>query len=225
MAKTIEDLFVLIAFITDIAVVLLFFIYYNRCKNHKPLKIIIAYCLVSLLTNSLIEFISFDNVSLLYSYFTLAEYLLFASYIFTITSSKRFKRFMIICSGLFLLALIYHTYTTSIRSLDSVPIGIETILILIYSFNYLYEQMSEIDNTFVYNKPSFWIVTGIMIYLAGSFFIYVFANQVEKAVLNQFWFLTNVLYVVKNLLFALGIFIHVKQSNNPTPQKLRPYLN
>jgi hypothetical protein len=85
--------------------------------------------------------------------------------------------------------------------------------------------MSEIDNTFVYNKPSFWIVTGIMIYLAGSFFIYVFANQVEKAVLNQFWFLTNVLYVVKNLLFALGIFIHVKQLKNPTPQKLRPYLN
>ena len=44
-----------------------------------------------------------------------------------------------------------------------------------------------------------------MIYLAGSFFIYVFAKQVDKEILNQYWFLTNVFYIIKNIFFAIGI--------------------
>src|SRR5687768_6309208 len=126
MAKTIEDLFYFLAFFTDVVVIVLFITFYKKIITNKALRFIIAYCFISLSTNLIIEFFPFNNVSLLYSYFTLAEYLLFTSYIFTITQSRKFKRFMIICSGLFLLALIYHTYTTTNRSLDSVPIGIET---------------------------------------------------------------------------------------------------
>jgi hypothetical protein len=48
-----------------------------------------------------------------------------------------------------------------------------------------------------------------MIYLAGSFFIYVLANQVDRETLNNYWFLTNALYVLKNILFAVGIFTFI----------------
>jgi hypothetical protein len=78
---------------------------------------------------------------------------------------------------------------------------------------------------FIYNKPPFWIIVGIMLYLAGSFFIYIFANQVETQILVQYWFLTYLFYILKSILVFIGILFHVNQSKNPHPAKLRPYLN
>jgi hypothetical protein len=79
--------------------------------------------------------------------------------------------------------------------------------------------------TFIYNKPAFWIIVGLMLYLGGSFFIYIFANQVESQVLDPYWFLTYLFYIIKNILFFIGIMFYAKQSKNPHPAKLRPYLN
>jgi hypothetical protein len=107
--------------------------------------------------------------------------------------------------------------------LDSVPIGVETILILLFSFYYLYEQMNENDTLFVYSKYEFWIVTGFMIYLAGSFFIYIFANQTAEAL--SYWYFTNIFSILKNILFSIGIFVSWKKAKSKGSRKLRPYLN
>jgi hypothetical protein len=79
--------------------------------------------------------------------------------------------------------------------------------------------------TFIYNKHSFWIIVGFILYLGGSFFIYIFANHVERPVLDKYWFLTYLFYILKSILVFIGLLFHVKQSKNPHPAKLRPYLN
>jgi hypothetical protein len=86
--------------------------------------------------------------------------------------------------------------------------------------------MNEMNTQVIYGKYQFWIVLGIMIYLAGSFFIYVFASQVDRRTLNEFWYLTNVFYILKNILFATGIIIFFNQKkNSPPAPEFRPYLN
>jgi len=133
---------------------------------------------------------------------------------------------MIALSVLFLLFMVSYTYYFESRSVDSIPIGVETILILVYSFYYFFEEMNNLDNLFIYSKPEFWIVTGMIIYLAGSFFIYVFANQVDRKTLAQYWFLTNAFYVLQMLLFTTGLIIYTrKQLKKSSNQKLHPYLN
>jgi hypothetical protein len=79
--------------------------------------------------------------------------------------------------------------------------------------------------TFIYNKPPFWIIVGIMLYSAGSFFIYIFANKIEWKLLDQYWFLTYLFYILKNIFLFIGIMFYAKQSKNPQAAKLRPYLN
>lgn len=225
MTETIEDLFVYLVFISDIVILFLIVLFNKQLKGKPIFKAIAAYCIIDFLTNFVVEFFPFDGYAILYSYFTLAEYLLFSLCLYLITLSTTFKKIIIACSLAFSIFLIIYTHSATIRSIDSTPIGIETILILIYSFNYLYEEMSQVDTAFIYNKFTFWIVSGIMVYLAGSFFIYVFANQVDRKTLDQFWFLTNIFYILKNILFALGILTYVKQTKNPRPEKLYPYLN
>lgn len=225
MTKTIEDLFYILLFITDALLIILLGFLLLKGKMNNPLKIIITYCTTSLVTNCITEFFPFPKLNLLYSFFTLIEYVLFAAFIYSHVKSLFVRRGILILSILFALFLPIHTFTSTVRSIDSVPIGLETILILIYSFYFFYEQMNDVDDVFIYSKYPFWIVTGMIIYLAGSFFIYIFANQVERHVLDNFWFITYAFYVLKNILFAFGILTYVKQTKNPLPGKLYPYLN
>ncbi len=88
--------------------------------------------------------------------------------------------------------------------------------------------MNDLENSFIYSKYHFWLVIGIMLYLAGSFFIYVFANQVDDETLYNFWYLTNVFYVLKNILFGIAVIILFKQSKVSSPKShknMYPYLN
>lgn len=219
MTKTIENLFVFLLYFSDFSIILLFLIYNNKNKKEKCLLAISLYCLVDILINSLTQLFSSHLVTYIsYTFFTSFEYLIFAWCFLTFIESHVFRKIIIIISSLFILFLIVYYSTTTPRSIDSVPIGMETILVLLYSFYYLYEQLNNSQTLFIYNKYHFWIVTGIMIYLSGSFFIYIFANQIDRNLLMRFWFLTNAFYVLKNVLFAIGIFINIKQHKTVIPR-------
>lgn len=154
------------------------------------------------------------------------EYALFAGFIFSFIKNGAFKKVMIGASVLYSLFLpIYHTYFEQGGSIDSIPIGLETLLILLFSFYYFYEQMSDLENHYIYNRYHFWIIIGIILYLAGSFFIYIFANHVDKQTRNQFWFLTYFFYVVKNLFFLIGLMNYKKRAQGQPLKTLYPYLN
>ena len=111
--------------------------------------------------------------------------------------------------------IIYYYYTYYVlRSrpvLDSIPIGIETILIFVFTFFYFYEQLNDTTSLFIYSKPSFWAVLGILLYLAGSFFIYIFANQISVKELGKYWIITNISSILKNIFFAIAIYIQANQ--------------
>ena len=124
-----------------------------------------------------------------------------------------------------LLGYYYYTYfVLALRpKLDSFPIGIETILIFIFSFFYFFEQMNDTTNLFIYSKPSFWSVLGILLYLSGSFFIYIFANQISAKELSKYWTITNIASIVKNMLFVVAIFIQANQSIKKPPGNFKLY--
>ena len=230
MAKTIEDLFYSIAFYSDIIILLLFLIFFKETRTSKGLWLIVIYCLYDILTNKALDYFSENNFlkaySIAYHSFTFIEYSIFSIFISLQIKNKLFRNIIawsIPAFGLFLLlyhkVLVLHT-----KGVDSVPIGIETILILLYAFYYLYEQMNDLSGALIYDKYSFWVITGIMIYLAGSLFIYTFANY-DRTVMHQYWFLTNVFYIIKNILFAISIILFVKQLRNPRPKEYYPYIN
>ena len=212
MTKTIENLFVFLLYFSDFSIILLFLIYNNKNKKEKSLLAISLYCLVDILINYTTQLFTSHLVTYIaYTFFTSFEYLVFAWCFWNFIQNQRFRKAIVIVSTLFILFLIIYYSTTKPRSIDSVPIGMETILVLVYSFYYLFEQLNNSQTLFIYNKYHFWIVTGIMIYLSGSFFIYIFANQIDRNLLMRFWFLTNAFYVLKNVFFAIGIVINIKQ--------------
>ncbi|HEU0109771.1 MAG TPA: hypothetical protein VFQ73_02795 [Flavisolibacter sp.] len=163
-----------------------------------------------------------------YPVFTFVETLFFAWFFYHILEKISLKKKVRIITMLFSAGLlIYYYYTYYVLALrlqlDSVPIGVETILIFLFSFFYFFEQMNDTTSLFIYSKPSFWAVLGILLYLSGSFFIYIFANQISAKELAKYWVITNIASIVKNLLFVIALYIQANQYLKKPPRNYKLY--
>jgi hypothetical protein len=229
MTKTIEDLFIYLRFATDFFIVVLSLVSIKKIQSSKDLAAISFYCLFDFLFAVTIYFanIHHDVIAKLFALFTLVEYSIFSFFIWSHIKNPVFKKGMMYASLLFITFLVIYSLTTAYRSIDSIPVGFETILILVCSFYFLYEQMNDTTTLFIYSRYPFWFIAGFMIYLSGSFFIYIFANQVDKDILNEYWYLTNALYVLMILLFGVGFyrFLRKKPGTFPISHSPNPYLN
>ena len=124
---------------------------------------------------------------------------------------RRFK-VIILCLSVFLFVAyeVVNLFMIHFQSIDSVPIGIETILILLYTFYFFYEQFQTIETIYIYNNYWFWFIVGIIFYLSSSFFFNILADSNNRES-KQYWFLTCIFETIKNLFFVVGIIFLSKQ--------------
>lgn len=147
-------------------------------------------------------------------FYTFLEYSIFTFVFWQVIKSKKFKIFILTTSIFFIAFQIYFTTVTPFLRLDSIPVGIETILLFIYIFYFFYEFSKQTKDVFIYNHYLFWIAVGIMIYLGGSFFFYILINHLDHEEVEKFGNMTYVAEVLKNMLFCIAIYIYSKSPLN-----------
>lgn len=153
-----------------------------------------------------------------YGFITLFEFILFAAFLYHSISNSKAKKVIKYLSAAFTAFLIVYTALVNIKRINSVPIGIETLLILIFSFYYLFEQMNNPKTLFIYSKYQFWVLVGFMLYLSGSFFIYIFANLLPYKEVIKYWFVIDIFLIIKNVFFTTALLIFINQQKKKTPQ-------
>ena len=57
---------------------------------------------------------------------------------------------------------------------------------------------------FIYQDRNFWFVTGFMVYLAASFFLFIEATQLPEKMRDAFWNILLIANITKNILFAVA---------------------
>lgn len=138
---------------------------------------------------------------------------------------KRSLRFIIqVLSIAFIIFQIIFYLSQQGAKLDTVPVGIETILIFIFIFFFFYEQFVSVKDQFIYSHYCFWFCIGILIYLGGAFFFNLLADHMAN---NDYWYITYIIQTVTNILFTVGLYIYIKM---PEPALLDknskiPYLD
>jgi hypothetical protein len=144
-------------------------------------------------------------------FYTFFEYSFFTCFIWMNIRSVNFKRFIALISLAFIIFQFYYIANISVpQKLDSIPIGIETILVFIYVFYFFFEFSKSSKDVFIYNHYNFWISVGILIYLGGSFFFYILVNHLNKSEYAAYANVAYVAEIIKNILFAFSAFIYKK---------------
>jgi len=165
-----------------------------------------------------------QNLQTAYTFF---EYAIFTFIFWLNIKSQKIKRIILIISILFFCFQVFYLLTGKVKGLDSVPIGIETILMLSYIFYFFYQFSKDLSTAYIYNHYGFWISVGILIYLGGSFFFFILFDHLNTAQVETFGDLTYVAEIIKNILFSLAIFIQTKYPFETKKQKSEsiPYLD
>lgn len=224
-----SELFANIGRITDLLPIILFiFLLLKKQKKiNKGLWVIFIYCiLVALNDIYLFKVVPDVHSNILFSTFTLMEYLAFSLFLGYNTENRILKKLLTVVFILFSVFICLYFLIVPFDFIDSVPIGVETIMVIGFSVYFLYEMVNK-TNTLLYNTTQFWVITGFLIYLAGSFFIYLYANQVDLNELKQFFFVTFIFTSIKNIFISIGIWLWAKQPNDTIhhPREYQPFLN
>jgi len=161
-----------------------------------------------------------------YSFYTFLESLSFSLILLYNIQNKKAKILILISQFLFGVFQIVFLLKATLKILDSVPIGIETILIYICIFYFFYERFQNAKSEYIYNDHCFWISIGLMLFLGGSFFFYILADHMELNQAQKYWDVTFIIETVKNILFAVAILVYVKNKNKERiPNQNLPYLD
>jgi len=165
-------------------------------------------------------------IKLSQSFYTFLEYSFFAYILWSGISNKNFRKIILLLSIFFFLFQVIFFISTTRGRLDTVPVGIETILLLVFIFLFFYEHFIETKNEYIYHNHCFWIALGILIYLGGSFFFNILANDLEQGSSRKYWYLTYIAEIIKNILFSVAIIMYARKTgNNVSKQSSVPYLD
>lgn len=194
-----------LSILSTLLVIILFSIFKNRNKE-KNLKIIFYYSLVSLSSDAC--FSAFPRATFYtFSSFTLIEFTLFSIFFYLAYYSKNLKKFIIFSLPLFYIFAIYNLFTqnNNASNFDSFTAAIESILLIICSILYFYEELNNPKISFIYASKNFWIVVGILMYLSAALFLFVAASLLTKGDFKRLLLINNSANILKNILFSIAI--------------------
>ncbi len=201
---------------------------FKKIRVSPILIVVTSYLILFFLLNFFFKEIRhFTGKKLYYFIYTLFEYLTFTYLLSYNISNKKFRWLVITLSAAFILFMIVFYIKAPIGRIDSIPVGIETIIILIYIFYFFYDHFRQLSSKYIYEYTSFWFVMGILVYLGGTFFFNILANSLDQEHYDKYFYLSYLGDIIKNLLFTVAIIQHARTSHSN--EKLKntnlPYLD
>lgn len=224
----------LAAYFSDLLpiVISILFFFHKKKIGLSLLWVILFYCFYSLINNSIVLYKSnHTQDSSLYIYiFTIIEYSLFASFIYTVLHNSYLKKVLLICSFLFVSFCLFNIFFQPKYKFDSLQTSIESLILLIFCIIFLFEQINKPELVFIYASYKFWVITGILVYIATTFFLYIFAASLPLKQAQEYWVISHVSNILRNIFFATAIIINVNSQKTQKPQKpleggYQPFLN
>lgn len=190
---------------------LVIFILSKKLTFDKSVYILIAYLTLFFVFNFFFkESKTFLGKKNYYFFYTILEYYSFATLFLLSIPEKRFQYIYYITSSAFTIFLVLIYSFFKIERLDSIPIGIESIVLMTFMIYFFYFQLKNVTNRSIYEFTSFWIVLGIMIYIGFTFFFNILANNVSPEFLNKYYYYTYLGDIFKNILFSIALFFASK---------------
>ena len=207
-----------ISYFIDLLPVLVFLLFIKKIKE-KSIWVIAIYSLYSFINNyTILEKVKVNaNVDLLLYFVTLFEFLLFATILIFILDNRIIKKLILFIALIACSIYIYCIIAKKLVGFDSIPISVECTIIILFCLYYFYEQLTSPEVEFIYTSYKFWIILGLLLYLAGSFFVFVFAADLSISERDNYWPIIYGCGIVRNILFAIAVYLSTR------PQDEEPY--
>lgn len=179
-------------------------------KPNANLLLICSYSIYSFFSDVFLSrFFQLHFGSEIFSYrlFTIIEFLIFISLIYINSTSRKIKNIALFSILIFFLSLIIDLGSFNIYDFDSLPTGVESIIIITLTLFCIREKLLSER---ILTQIDIWIHFSNLIYFSGLFFLFILSqkNIHNPEFANIFAMGTAIFNIIKNLIYSVGIFIH-----------------
>lgn len=142
-----------------------------------------------------------------YRLFTVVEFLIFICFIYINATNRKIKKFALFSVLAFFTSLIIDLGKYNIYDFDSLPTGVESILIITLTIVCVREKLT---NEKILTQIDIWVHFANLIYFSGLFFLFILSqkNIHNSEFANIFAIATAVFNIIKNLIYSAGIIIY-----------------
>ena len=83
---------------------------------------------------------------------------------------------------------------------------------------YFFDQLKESNTLLIYSSINFWIIISFLIYLSGTFFLYIYSDSMlnNKAFLKEYIIINSSFIILKGILLAIAMLMKPDKNNNQT---------
>lgn len=172
------------------------------------------------------QFKIFSNIWIINIYFLVEALLIFYLFYYAFRNIRIWR--IVPLAAMVLLTLVWITRNFIFHkfySFDSVTNGLETIIVILFSIAFLYNQLIKPQSFFIYSTPIFWIISAVLIYKAGTFFLFLYFNALENYERETFanlYTINSIFQILKNILLMIAFLIKPGKNNTTN---LKPVLN
>ena len=186
------------------------YLYKSKQRFFSLIAFYSFYCIFSDLVLSKLSLKYLESELYSFRLFTIVEYSIITFFIFQLIESDLFKKLIKTGSIIFIIVSILDIYTSSFTSFDSLPSGLESILILSYCLFFVYEKMTSTDFSF---NGTIWITIGFILFFSGTFFLFILSqnNFKDSSFILTYGYIVAIFNIIKNLFITIGI---ISESNN-----------
>jgi hypothetical protein len=148
--------------------------------------------------NSIATFFAIIELPLLLSVFALAN-----------PSQSYDKTLKIIAVCFVFFAILNFLFLQPLRMINSNTFALSNAILTVLAIHYFFSLLRDMPTQRLLNYPMFWIASSVLIFSAGSFFIYLVTEYLVVVVQNDLlyvWTFRNILRIITFLMIAWGIW-------------------
>lgn len=217
-----KEVLKVLSIISGILPIIFFLVFLKRNKERK-LWVVFIYVTLSFLTDFTLTLFPKDAPAKFYifSFFTVMEYSLFSLFFYLCFKSKLIKKVILVAAPLFFILVMYYVFNKNqSNSFDAIPASLESILIIVFCVCFFFEQIRDMEVSFIYSSKTFWIIVAILIYMSATFFLFISSEYITQEERKAYWFINSISNVIKNILLAIAF---IMPNYKPRPFNDRPF--
>ncbi len=210
---------------------ILFYLLFLRKRNDKRVLVFFIYCIYSFVTDIAIfslgaKGVLTDNTyNIILGLFTVIEFSTFCLFFYFTFENRLTKRIVFSLIPLFFIitvsSFIYKRENPN--NLDNITLTFQAIIFMALCLSFLFSQIKSPTSFFIYTTFEFWVVTGILIYLSGTFFIYLLSASLTREEINDFWFINTIFNIQRNIFITLGFYFYKSQKKYDQDSEIFKY--
>jgi hypothetical protein len=151
-------------------------------------------------------------INIPYPIYSIISLCLYSRLYFVLLHKKKAGVFILVAAAFVVFALI-NIFFIQTTAKNSYTLFLHSFILIVYCLLYFYTLMKDLPSLHLHHLPMFWFNTGLLIFHAGTLFLFSFTAYLVNVLKNNLIVYSsfhNALSIIEHLIFLVGLYYDLK---------------